>query len=143
MVELIVVTAIIGVLTFQVVYSVRDFMDRTKTSRAAVEIRAMEKDIFSFNTEKGRYPDSEPEFRALPGMGALKDPWGNDYVYVWPPVRVAYGPPINTDFDLYSKGLNIVADPVSIVDPISEDDVIRANDGSFVGTAKFFGTIPP
>ena len=45
--------------------------------------------------------------------------------------------PINTDFDLYSMG----ADGASVgplTSAVSRDDIVRANDGGFVGLASDF-----
>lgn len=142
LVELLIVTGIIGVLAFTSIFAVKEFINRTKTSRAAAEIRGLEKDVISFNTEKGRYPDLT-EFSAFPGAGDLKDPWGNIYVYAAAPTArfsldPAEVPPLNSDFTLYSKGANGNSDD-SIETDDSQDDIIRAHDGSFVGTAKFYG----
>jgi len=63
----------------------------------------------------------------------VRDPWGNNYIYTVPTREFVFVP-INTDFDLYSKGTN--ADSVaSIDDSLSEDDIIRGRDGSYVGLA--------
>ena len=72
----------------------------------------------------------------------MVDPWGYPYIYV-----VVTGPggsrkdkfmvPLNTDYDLYSVG----ADGASVA-PLSaaksQDDVIRALNGGFVGLASNF-----
>lgn len=134
--ELLIVMGIIGVLAFTSIFSVKEFINRTKTSRAAAEIRGLEKDIISFNTEKARYP-TVAEFLALSGVGDMKDPWGNNYVYAVAGTRT-FILDINADFDLYSIGGDAET-AASTIDPRSLDDIIRAKDGSFVGTAKVFG----
>jgi general secretion pathway protein G len=84
---------------------------------------------------------SFPATLAEAGLDA-NDPWGNPYQYL-PVAGAKRGDlrkdrnlvPINTDFDLYSMG----PDGKS-VGPLtaaaSLDDVVRANDGSFIGVAK-------
>jgi general secretion pathway protein G len=42
--------------------------------------------------------------------------------------------PLNTDYDLYSRGKDGKSQP-SITNALSLDDVIRANDGAFLGLA--------
>lgn len=43
--------------------------------------------------------------------------------------------PLNSDFDLYSMGKDgNTAKPITA--KISQDDIIRANDGGFVGLAR-------
>jgi len=129
LVELLTVIAIIGVLTFMAVHPIKVFINKTKTSRAAAEIRGLEKDIIAYASEKGNYP---PNLAAV-GMANLKDPWGNSYVYSTTCTRII-GIKKNTDFDLYSKGATgseLIDSPASLIAPDSLDDVIRFLDGSF------------
>jgi general secretion pathway protein G len=42
--------------------------------------------------------------------------------------------PLNTDYDLYSRGKNGLSQS-SIASAVSLDDVVRANDGAFLGLA--------
>jgi general secretion pathway protein G len=71
------------------------------------------------------------------------DPWGNPYEYnKFPPGRrVPAGArrdrflvPINTTYDLYSKGKDGDSAP-PLTARRSQDDVVRANDGGFIGLA--------
>ena len=43
--------------------------------------------------------------------------------------------PINTDFDLYSKGPDGKS-ATALTAKISQDDIIRANDGQYIGRAS-------
>jgi general secretion pathway protein G len=43
--------------------------------------------------------------------------------------------PINTDFDLYSKGRDGATQP-PLTAASSRDDIVRANDGQFIGLAS-------
>jgi|SRR6185369_4601237 len=132
--ELIMVTAILAALAFAALGGIAGFREKAKISRAAAEIRGLEKDIINYATEKGTYPTS----LHVSGMIALIDPWGNEYEYRLVPARTCVDT-INTDFDLFSKGPN--GDFVdSITEPVSKDDIIRGNDGSFVGLADKYGT---
>jgi general secretion pathway protein G len=132
-VELIVVCAILGVLATMVLNSVGDLKQRVYISRAAAEIRSLEKDIFAYVSEKGSYP---PDVNAV-GVETLKnavDPWGNAYVYSLIPTRTWVGP-LNTDFDLYSKGPDGASTVPSTLLGDGADDIIRGGDGSFAGAA--------
>ena len=79
------------------------------------------------------------------GAGAMRDPWGNPYGYLNLSESGARGQarkdhalvPINTDFDLYSKGKDGVSVGPLTAQP-SRDDIIRAADGRFVGLASDF-----
>lgn len=143
LIELLVVTALIGVLATMALISISDFKDKTKVSRAAAEIRGLEKDIISYATEKGTYPTSAN----VPGMENLKnllDPWGNNYSYTHIPdpsnppaaARIFIGVPINNDFDLFSNGPDKFSTDATLTHAQSKDDIVRGNDGAFVGTAE-------
>jgi len=133
MIELLIVLAIIGALASMAFPIVYEFRDKARTSRAAVEIRGLEKNVISFATEKGRYPYDRAEFVATPilSMNGLTDPWGNAYEYNSANTRTYYGDAINTDFDLWSWGPKKGAADNSINDDDSLDDIVRARDGSF------------
>ncbi len=127
LIELIMVCALIGVLATMAVTGISDFKNKTKISRAAAEIRGLEKDIIAFASEKGAYPTD----LTVAGMVQLNDPWGNAYEYKPAGTRTYSGNPINTDFDLWSYGpiKGVIND--SIIQGDSPDDIIRARDGSF------------
>jgi general secretion pathway protein G len=74
------------------------------------------------------------------------DPWGNPYHYL----NIAALPdksdspqtrkdqnlfPLNSDFDLYSMGQDGET-KISLADETSQDDVIRASNGKFIGLAS-------
>lgn len=84
--------------------------------------------------------DSLPD--NLNGIGqSLIDPWGNAYIYVkFPngaPRLDRFGLPANTAYDLYSLGPD-GATSLSFNAGSSFDDVVRANDGGFLGKASRF-----
>jgi general secretion pathway protein G len=79
------------------------------------------------------------------GLGGMTDPWGNPYQYM----KIAgqdkksvgtlrkdrFMVPINTDFDLYSMGPDGKS-ASALTAKISQDDIIRANDGQYIGRAS-------
>ncbi len=75
-------------------------------------------------------------------MAAKLDPWGNPYYYHTTFEGTGNGVgrkdkglhPINTDFDLYSSGPDGKS-VAPLTAKASQDDIIRANDGSYLGTA--------
>ena len=89
--------------------------------------------------------DNPPASLSAAGID-MTDPWGNPYQYLWLRNNPAPGlngerrrdksmNPVNTDYDLYSLG----ADGQTAAQFVSEralDDVVRANDGDFVGLAE-------
>jgi hypothetical protein len=80
------------------------------------------------------------------GRGGMLDPWGNPYVYApFPPGPGKPGGarkdkflvPVNSTFDLYSMGPDGASSPPFTASQ-SHDDIVRANDGGFVGIARNF-----
>jgi general secretion pathway protein G len=101
-------------------------------------------DIGRISLQLYRWQLSTRSFPATLGEAGLdaNDPWGTPYQYL--PVAGANRAdlrkdrnlvPINTDFDLYSMGPDgKSAKPLTAA--FSQDDVVRANDGSFIGVAR-------
>jgi general secretion pathway protein G len=126
--ELIIVVSMLGLLASIAVPSFMTQIEKARVADTIVEIKNID---FS-------YPDTLADI----GMSSLRDPWGNSYEYVNIATVKGKGKlrknknlvPINSDYDLYSKGRdgNSVA---TLVAPASHDDVVRANNGGFVGLA--------
>jgi general secretion pathway protein G len=135
LVELLVVTAIIGVLATMGLSAFNMFKENARRARCMSEIRGMEKDISAYAVERGAYPASLAEI----GRADLLDPWGNLYhysPYVDGAMRQILGAN-NSDYDLYSSGQDEATGASSLIDP-GADDIIRFSDGGYVGMAKDF-----
>lgn len=106
LVELIVVSAIIGILATLAIPAYRVFIELAKNSRAKTEIRLLETEISDFQAQYGVLPGSLADI----DRGTLNDPWGNTYVYndfrdlVTTPARRYSADDLNNDFDLFSMG---------------------------------------
>jgi len=134
--ELVLVFAIISVLAAFAITQFADFKEKARIARCSSELRGLEKEIIAYATDKATFPTGLDEI----GRDNLRDPWGRPYVYSLTLRRklVAAPPFLNSDFDLYSKGVGgLTAD--SILDPDSLDDIIRADDGSFCDIAGRYG----
>lgn len=139
-VELMIVVALIAVLAAIALPAYSSYRDRANTFQAVVDITAMSATITNRWNDARAYPQSLDEIQ----MGGRLDPWGNPYVYYNVDANGKGGArkdhalnPINTDFDLYSLGPNKRSQP-QITQKDSLDDVIRANNGGFVGIASSF-----
>lgn len=131
MVELLIVMMIIIILSTMALTGFSKVRETTRKSRCLSEIRGMEREIGAWAVEKGSYPPSLASF----GRGELRDPWGTLYNY-GTPYRMAGGEPINSDFELFSNGSDMVtAADGSLTAAESEDDLIRGRDGAFAGLA--------
>ncbi len=139
-IELITVLAIVGILVSLATVKYAAVMRQAKIAKAIGDIKAIQTDLQAIEAGDAALPAS----LALIGRGALLDPWGNPYQYnLFPPgKKVPNGArrdrflvPINSTFDLYSMG-----EDGETVPPLnskkSKDDIIRANDGGFIGLAE-------
>lgn len=138
--ELLITVAIVGVLATIANASYAQFRDRVDNATAASDIAVISMAIERFYVMNNRYPDSLTEV----GMNGLKDPWGNPYRYLRINGAGLKGKgalrkdknlvPINSDYDLYSMGKDGASVSPLTAKP-SRDDIVRANNGKFVGPA--------
>jgi len=112
---------------------------RMEVTRAISDIGEIQLAITKFDTNNTRLPDSLADV----GLGGRLDPWGNPYQYLnFEDTKKFKGArkdrnlhPINTDFDLYSSGPD-GRSVAPLTAKASRDDIIRANDGRFIGKAE-------
>jgi len=129
---------IIAILASIGVVSYRAYRDRVDIAKAGSDIAVISASITEFRNEWGRFPTDLGEV----GKTTMTDPWGNGYQYTnhidsnrgaWRKDKNIV--PINSDFDLYSMGKDGASVPPLTAAP-SRDDIIRANDGAFIGLAS-------
>ncbi len=143
LIELLVTVAIVGIISTVAVPAYTDYSERIKVEQAIVDISKIEMRIEGFiPTGSSHYPDSLAEI----GMNDLLDPWGRPYHYLNlsnPNIPGINGKarkdknlvPVNSDFDLYSLGKD-GSSVAPFTASASKDDVVRANNGRFVGLAS-------
>lgn len=138
LIEVLIVTTIIGILATLSVVGYTDLIERARVVQAIGDVRAIECAIDDYYYQHGTYPAS----LAAVGMDDRLDPWGNRYAYAVIPVNGKGAVrkdknlvPINTDYDLYSKGADGSSVP-PLTAKASRDDIVRANNGGFVGLAS-------
>ncbi len=140
LIELMIVIAIMVTLAGLAVPIMAQYTRRAQYAKAVQNIRVIQNEIIVFNIDKNRLPTDLSEI----GMNSLSDPWGNPYQYTnfdlvpkgkWRKDKFLV--PINTTFDLWSMGPDgLTAAPLTAKH--SRDDIIRANDGAFIGTAQSY-----
>jgi general secretion pathway protein G len=141
LIELLVAIAIVGTLGAIGVPTYNGYIDRARNGTAMADIVDIGLRISTFQAEHGRPPNTLAEA----GLPAQIDPWGRPYQYLRivgvldpnnPQLRKDHGThPINSDFDLYSMGKDGNSVPPLTSEP-SWDDIVRANNGAFVGMAS-------
>jgi len=138
LIELLTILAIIGILATIASLVYANFTEQARIARAVADISILSSEISTFESMNERLPNDLAEI----GRSTLLDPWGRPYEYL----NFAIGPsgqrrkdhalvPINTDYDLYSKGKDGGSQP-PLTASASRDDVVRANDGQYIGLAS-------
>lgn len=143
--ELMMAVGLIGILSAIAVPSYQRYMERAKVSEAVQEMGEIQLRIERFRTRNMRLPANLAEAAAGLPATALTDPWGRAYVYYDYAAGTTPDPtrrdknlkPLNTDYDLYSVGQDGATEK-QLNNAASQDDVVRALDGSFIGYAKDF-----
>ena len=113
LIEIMVVVVIIGLLAAVIVPSVVNKVDEARVAKAKQDITGLETALTMFRLDTSRYPTTDMGLGALvtqptdpsirnwkPGgyiKRIQKDPWNNDYVYVYPGTH-------GGEYDLYSLG---------------------------------------
>ncbi len=143
LVELAIVVAIIGLLGAIAIPSYIGHAKRAKVRQAIADIRSIEFAISSYVNEYGQPPNDLTWAADRIPM----DPWGNAYRYL----NLQSGDPgingkrrrdknlnpVNSDYDLYSRGPDGETS-AQLNAKKARDDIVRAADGRFVGIAEEF-----
>lgn len=141
LVELLLVVALIGIIGAIVVPTFLNLLQQAAIKRTIGDIEAIGVEIETFEQWEERWPQSLDELDGGPYI----DRWGNRYQYLPNTAKEWNGRrrrdrfivPLNSDFDLYSMGPDGKSRaPLTARD--SWDDIVRANDGLFVGPANEF-----
>jgi len=139
LIELLIVLAVIGILASIGLALYYSYSYQAQVARAVADVANISSEIKTFEAMNLRLPTSLAEVN----RETFRDPWGNPYGYLdienggGKPRRDGKLKPINTDFDLYSMGLD--GDFKEKLDSKeSLDDIVRAFDGQFIGLAEKF-----
>lgn len=135
--ELMIALVLLAVVASIAYPSYRSQIEKGRIAQAVREIQEISLVLERSFTEKGKYPAS------LADVGQAKnDPWGHPYEYL-NMAGASTGQvrkdkslhPLNTDYDLYSKGADGDS-ALPLTSSKSQDDIVRANNGGFVGLGK-------
>ncbi|MCB1791258.1 MAG: prepilin-type N-terminal cleavage/methylation domain-containing protein [Gammaproteobacteria bacterium] len=140
LIEIMLAVAILSILGAIALPFYDQYINEARISTAIKDIRQMEL------TLNDRYADDDPPATLAAAGLSMIDPWGNPYQYLWLRNNPAPGlngarrrdksmNPVNTDYDLYSMGPD-GATQAQFTANAALDDVVRANDGDFVGVAN-------
>jgi len=129
---------LVGLLAGVGVPAYRAVIQRANVNRAVADIGDLSLQLYRWQTNTGAFPPN----LAAAGLNGRLDPWGRPYAYLElstaNPGQVRRDQnlvPINTDFDLYSVGRDGATVTALTAQP-SRDDVVRANNGAYIGLAE-------
>ena len=139
LVELLIVVAIIATLSAIAVPLYRGMTEGSKLAKAIADITILDAEIGMFEFTNRRLPVDLAEM----GRAALKDPWDKPYEYFNFAADQGNGKvrkdhslhPLNSTYDLYSMGKDGDS-KAPLTAQASRDDIIRANDGGYIGLAS-------
>jgi general secretion pathway protein G len=144
LVELLIVSLIAGTLAAIALPTYTNYMVKARNNQAMADIREMESKIVGYQVEHGAPPNT----LAQVGLSNSLDPWGKPYQYLrilgvdknqikgkWR--KDTFMVPINSDFDLYGMGRDGKS-TAPLTAKESQDDIVRASNGGYVGLASEF-----
>lgn len=141
LIEMLIVIALIGTIMLLATPPLIQLLQNAKVERAIRDIEGLQFDIRIYEDTYEQLPLDLNEVRpAVP-----YDPWGRPYQYLpfvgggWKGLARLdqFLKPLNTSYDLYSVGPDGLSKP-PLMNPDSQDDIVRAADGSFIGPASKF-----
>ncbi len=141
LVEVIIAIAVVATLSTIGVVMSRTSVHSSRMVKAIAEIKTIQMDIDNYYEMYGDYPLSLEDA----GHGGRLDPWNNPYEFLnYDTANKKKGirkdknlKPLNSDYDLFSTGPDGKWKE-SLSSKTSRDDIIRANDGEFVGLADLY-----
>ena len=137
--ELLIVMAVAMTIAAMAIPSMQNAILSARVSRSVGDVRTIGQAALGFYAQNGAAPNTLTDI----GYDQQVDPWGNAYQYLGFTAATttsqmrtdSFGVPINTFFDLYSMGAD-KATATSLASPESQDDIIWANDGTYLGLAS-------
>ena len=114
-------------------------IDQTRIEQAKDGIARIGVEIEAYRARHHELPGSLTDLDAAVPL----DPWGHPYEYANFDARGTVGQrtfeglPVNSDYDLYSRGADGRTE-VNLRNETARDDIVRARDGAYVGPASDF-----
>jgi general secretion pathway protein G len=138
LIEILMVVAIAVTLLSIAIPAYNKYFDAKDVALAKKEIVEISAAIDRYFASQDRFPDSLADV----SLQNKTDPWGNVYVYlnISDPAHSGTARkdgklhPVNSDYDLYSLGKDGESKS-AFNNSKSRDDIVRANNGKFIGLA--------
>jgi general secretion pathway protein G len=140
LIETLIAVAMVATLAAIAIPVSQYYVDQAKNSAAIADIQSLQIKIKVYEVDSGKLPDNLADVK----WGNL-DPWGNPYQFLnfaaagasWKGKarKDKFLVPLNSTYDLYSSGKDGLSQP-PLTAKSSQDDIIRANDGVYIGFAS-------
>lgn len=135
--EILIAVALVALLLGVAIPTYQTSLNKANISAAKKDILEYSMLLERFYSSRGRYPISLTELGE-----ARNDPWGTPYQYLAMEGATTGEKrkdkslnPLNSDYDLYSNGPDKQSrKPLTAA--ASRDDIVRANNGGFIGVAQ-------
>jgi general secretion pathway protein G len=139
--EMLIALAVAAALAAIAIPAYQQYRERLMVNQAKMTIAVLAVDLIRYYSAHNAYPAT----LASLGIAIPLDPWGHAYHYL--PIDFTPAPkvgqmlkdkslhPVNSDFDLYSMGPD-GATTTQLASAKSRDDIIRAGNGSYIGSAS-------
>ena len=138
LIETLIVIVAIALLTVLAVPAYQNHRELNNIEQAAKDISVINIAVTKYQLKNNRLPNDLSVLR----MSNMLDPWGMPYQYITHKAALPTQKrkdknliPVNNDYDLYSKGKDGSSAP-ALFEEFSHDDVVRANNGKWIGTAE-------
>jgi len=139
---MLVVVAIIGILVSIAIPAYQNYQDERDFIQARQDILVIQKSIDRYYVVNNKFPNSLADI----DLQDARDPWGQPYYFINVSTfskkvsenrlrRDKKLKPVNSDYDLYSAGKDGETRPPFSAKE-SWDDVVRCNNGQYLGYAK-------
>jgi prepilin-type N-terminal cleavage/methylation domain-containing protein len=138
LVELLTVVAVLSALALIALPAGTTYIAKARTARCLSDLQTINNEIQSYYIDKNAYPDNLSKI----GRDKFMDPWGQFYEYNPGATLIGGVDPrplnrLSNDYDLWSKGPDTQTNNPAYAAE-SEDDLVRASDGSFFGLRSDF-----
>jgi general secretion pathway protein G len=140
LVELLTTIGVLAALAALMLPQFAGYRLQAQIAKAISDLRTLDTSVQLYKITNGAFPSSLSEL----ANGSIQDAWGQSYQYLkiegntkakGSARKDKFLVPINSDFDLYSMGPDTkTAAPLTA--KASQDDIIRANDGRYIGRAS-------
>jgi general secretion pathway protein G len=139
LIEILVAMIVVAILATIAIPAYNDAIDKADNAQAIADITSIMQAVERYYVKNNAYP---PNLAAI-GLATRQDPWGNAYIYLRAEDAGPGGAllrkdkilvPVNSDYDLYSKGKDGDS-KIPFTAQVSWDDIVRCSNGRYIGLA--------